>query len=93
MLQIKVINYFLYIPILDDDYVERESAMKILNDVLQKPIMGYDPPIQQQVSRPSSKRRDSASRKLGRTRTPHQRIPCEICEKQLIKNHVWNLTQ
>ncbi len=65
--------------------------MKILHDVLNQPIMGYDIPNKQSVP-PASKRTHSASRKLGRTRT-HQRIPCEICEKQMIKHHVWNLSR
>ena len=71
------------------NYLERESAMKILRDVLHQPMMGYDIPIKQQTT----SRTNSATRKLGRTRTPHRRIPCEICEKQLIKHHVWNLSR
>lgn len=68
--------------------------MKILHDVLYQPIMGYDIPKQQSLSKnPPSLRTNSAPRKLGRTRNPHQRIPCEICEKALIKRHVWNLNQ
>jgi hypothetical protein len=51
--------------------------------------MGYDIPIKQQPIR----RPHSTTRKLGRTRTPHQRIPCEICEKEMIKRHVWSLNQ
>ena len=77
--------------------IERESAMKILHDVLNQPVMGYDIPSKQQTvfkhtQSSSPVRNSSASRKLGRTRT-HQQIPCEICEKQLIKRHVWNLSQ
>ena len=71
--------------------------MKILNDVLNQPIMGYDIPtrhqmIFKQAPAPPSVRTNSATRKLGRTRT-HQRISCEICEKQLIKRHVWDLSR
>jgi hypothetical protein len=71
------------------NYLERESAMKILRDVLHPQIMGYEIPIKQQPIR----RPHSTTRKLGRTRTPHQRIPCEICEKEMIKRHVWSLNQ
>lgn len=72
--------------------------MKILNEVLNQPIMGYDIPKQRSSSlkKPSSapgSRTNSATRKLGRTRNPHKRIPCEICEKALIKHHVWNLSR
>jgi hypothetical protein len=72
--------------------------MKTLNDVLNKPIMGYDIPTKQQTvfkTSPlsSSLRTKSATRKLGRTRNPHRRIPCEICEKELIKRHIWNLNR
>ena len=63
--------------------------MKILHDVLHQPILGYDIPIKQTATT----RSNSAPRKLGRTRTPHQRTACEICEKQLIKHHVWNLSR
>jgi len=72
--------------------IERESAMKILRQVLNQPIMGYDIPKQQTFKKPLL-RTNSAARKLGRTRNPHKRIPCEICEKQLIKNHVWSLNR
>jgi hypothetical protein len=72
--------------------------MKILRDVLSQPIMGYDTPKKQQTvfqtaPVPPSVRTNSATRKLGRTRHLHQRIPCEICEKELIKRHVWNLSR
>ncbi|CAF3397132.1 unnamed protein product [Rotaria sp. Silwood1] len=76
---------------------ERESAMKILHEVLNQPVMGYDIPTKQQTlfkqaPTPTPVRSLSATRKLGRTRT-HQRIPCEICEKQLIKRHLWDLSR
>ncbi len=59
--------------------------------------MGYDSPTKQQTvfkkaPAPPPVRTCSATRKLGRTRT-HQRIPCEICEKQYIKRHVWDLSR
>ena len=63
--------------------------MKILRDVLHQPIMGYDIPIKQQISN----RTNSATRKLGRPRTGHKRFPCEICEKEMIKHHLWNLSR
>ncbi|CAF2383885.1 unnamed protein product [Rotaria sp. Silwood2] len=76
---------------------ERESAMKILHEVLNQPVMGYDIPTKQQTlfkqaPTPPPVRTSSATRRLGRTRT-HQRIQCEICEKQLIKRHVWDLSR
>ncbi|CAF3083261.1 unnamed protein product [Rotaria socialis] len=76
---------------------ERESAMKILQDVLNQPVMGYDIPTKpkavfKQPPVPPPVRTSSGTRKLGRTRT-HQRLPCEICEKQLIKHQVWNLSR
>ncbi|CAF0951670.1 unnamed protein product [Rotaria sordida] len=76
---------------------ERESAMKILHEVLNQPVMGYDIPTKQQTlfrqaPVPPPARTSSATRKLGRTRT-HQRIPCDICEKQLIKRHLWDLSR
>ena len=73
--------------------LERESALKILQDVLNKPIMGYDFPKKSNKQTPPSLRASSASRKLGRTCSVHRRIPCEICEKQLIKHHIWTLNQ
>lgn len=77
-------------------FLERESAMKILRDVLNQPVMGYDIPTKQkplfkQPPAPAPVRTTSATRKLGRTRN-HQRIPCDVCEKQLIKNHLWSLS-
>jgi hypothetical protein len=70
--------------------------MKILQEVLHKPIMGYDNEKKQntvfkQAPAPPPVRVSSATRKLGRTRTQHQ-FPCEICEKLLIKRHVWDLS-
>lgn len=78
-------------------FVERESALKILQDVLTQPIMGYDVPTKprtvfKQPPVPPPVRTTSCTRKLGRTRN-HQRLPCEICEKQMIKHHVWNLAR
>lgn len=69
--------------------------MKILKEVLNQPMMGYDSPtkskpIFKQAPAPPPVRTASATRKLGRTRTQHQ-FPCEICEKLLIKRHVWDL--
>ena len=94
---IEVINHLKkkQISIIDFVFVERESAMKILRDVLHQPMMGYDTPMKQQnffkqPPAPPPVRTSSATRKLGRTRT-HQHIPCEICEKQMIKRHVWDL--
>jgi hypothetical protein len=90
MLQIKVIaNEYHSKSSISIDCLERASAMKILRDVLRPSIMGYEIPIKQQPRR----RAVSAPRKLGRTRNPHRRIPCEICEKEMIKRHVWNLNQ
>lgn len=71
--------------------------MKILKDVLHQPFVGYDIPKKHQVlfnKSPvlSSSRAGSAVRQLGRTRN-HQRIPCEICEKHLIKHHIWSLSR
>lgn len=63
--------------------------MKILRDVLHQPIVGYDIPIKSLKANRST----SAPRKLGRTRKPHQRTVCEICEKQMIKRHVWNMNR
>ncbi len=60
--------------------------MKIVQEVLNPPIMGYD-----NKSKQTSARASSATRKLGRTRTQHK-FPCEICEKLLIKRHVWDLS-
>ncbi|CAF1127005.1 unnamed protein product [Rotaria sp. Silwood1] len=75
---------------------ERASAMKILQDVLNQPIVGYENQTKQksvfkQPPAPPPVRTASATRKLGRTRTQHQ-FPCEICEKLLIKRHVWDLS-
>ncbi|CAF2704610.1 unnamed protein product [Rotaria sp. Silwood2] len=75
---------------------ERASAMKILHDVLNQPIIGYEnqtkqKPVFKQAPAPPPVRTSSATRKLGRTRTQHQ-FPCEICEKLLIKRHVWDLS-
>lgn len=69
--------------------------MKILQEVLNQPRMGYDIPTKQkpaskQAPVPPPVRSASAPRKLGRTRTQHH-FPCEICEKLLIKRHVWDL--
>ena len=70
--------------------------MKILQEVLNQPIMSYDTQTKRktplkQAPAPSPVRTTSATRKLGRTRTQHQ-FPCEICEKLLIKRHVWDLS-
>ncbi|CAF1484672.1 unnamed protein product [Adineta ricciae] len=62
---------------------ERASALKIVQDVLNPSHFGYD--------RQASNRTLSGTRKLGRTRTQHK-FPCEICEKLLIKRHVWDLS-
>ncbi|CAF1227139.1 unnamed protein product [Rotaria sordida] len=75
---------------------ERASAMKILHEVLNQPIVGYEnqtkhKPVFKQAPAPPPIRTSSATRKLGRTRTQHQ-FPCEICEKLLIKRHVWDLS-
>ncbi|UJR09441.1 hypothetical protein I4U23_013681 [Adineta vaga] len=59
---------------------ERASAMKIVQDVLNPTLIGQ-----------GSNRTLSSTRKLGRTRTQHK-FPCEICEKLLIKRHVWDLS-
>jgi len=72
--------------------------MKILHDVLNQPIMGYDIPTKQQTifkksPLSSSLRINSVTRKLGHIRNPHRRISCEICEKELIKHHLWNLNR
>jgi len=77
-------------------FLERASAMKILQDVLNQPITGYEnqtkqKPVFKQPPAPPPVRGSSAIRKLGRTRTQHQ-FPCEICEKLLIKRHVWDLS-
>lgn len=69
--------------------------MKILQDVLQQPVSTMDStnktkPIFKQAPAPPPTRAKSATRKLGRTRTQHK-FPCEICEKLLIKRHVWDL--
>jgi hypothetical protein len=69
--------------------------MKILQDVLNQPVIGYDnqPKVKtvfKQAPAPPPVRSSSATRKLGRTRTQHQ-FPCEICEKLLIKRHLWDL--
>lgn len=77
--------------------IERESAMKILNNVLKQPMVGYGVPKKQQIifKRPGGcniGRSASASRQLGQARN-HQRVPCEICEKQLIKHHIWSLSR
>ncbi|UJR36726.1 hypothetical protein I4U23_029442 [Adineta vaga] len=76
---------------------ERESAMKILNDVLKQPTIGYGIPKKRQIifKKPgghNTVRTGSAARQLGHARN-HQRIPCEICEKQLIKHHIWSLSR
>ena len=34
----------------------------------------------------------SSKRKLGQTRNLHK-IPCAICEKALLKQHVWDLNK
>ncbi len=70
--------------------------MKILQDVLNQPVVGYDnqskpKTVFKQPPAPPPLRSGSATRKLGRTRTQHQ-FPCEICEKLLIKRHVWDLS-
>ena len=70
--------------------------MKLLQDVLNQPVNGYDEPTKaksvfKQPPAPPPVRASSATRKLGRTRTQH-RFPCEICEKLLIKRHVWDLS-
>jgi hypothetical protein len=70
--------------------------MKILQDVLNQPIVGYDNPsktksVFKRPPAPPPIRATSATRKLGRTRTQH-RFPCEICERLMIKRHVWDLT-
>ncbi|CAF1367172.1 unnamed protein product [Adineta steineri] len=62
---------------------ERASAMKIVQDVLNPSMLGYD-------KQPTT-RSLSVPRKLGYTRTQHK-FPCEICEKLLIKRHVWDLS-
>jgi hypothetical protein len=97
MQPIEVNNYFPKHIYILEIVLERESAIKILKDVLNQPVMGYDIPTKQQTvfkqpPVPPPIRTSSATRKLGRTRT-HQQIPCEICEKELIKQHVWNLTR
>lgn len=79
------------------EFIERASAMKILQEVLNQPIVGYDPPNKKKshlktAPAPPPVRAASATRKLGRTRTQH-RFPCEICEKLLIKRHVWDLSR
>ena len=90
MLQIKVmLNKYYSTSSIPIDCLERASAMKILRDVLRPSIMGYEIPYKQH----STRRSVSAPRKLGRTRNPHRRIPCEICEKEMIKRHVWNLNK
>jgi len=99
-LQIKVITD--YFENVNSNYrlssIERESAMKILNDLSYQPIIGYEIPKRHQVIFQSSRRSSSSNRtssgirQLGRTRT-HQRIPCEICEKHLIKHHIWSLNR
>ncbi|CAF4410574.1 unnamed protein product, partial [Adineta steineri] len=72
---------------------EREQAMKMLNAVVNRPIMGYDIPKKPQpvLFKPSPVitpgRTASNSRQLGQARN-HQRVPCDICEKQLIKHHI-----
>ena len=71
--------------------------MKLLQEVLNQPIMGYDIPTKKknhskQAPAPPPVRASSATRKLGRTRNQH-RFPCEICEKLLIKRHVWDLSR
>ncbi|CAF2139808.1 unnamed protein product [Rotaria magnacalcarata] len=76
---------------------ERASAMKLLHDVLNQPMLGYDvqtrqKPASKQAPAPPPVRTRSATRKLGRTRTQHN-FPCEICEKLLIKRHVWDLNE
>jgi len=76
--------------------LERASAMKLLQDVLNQPIIGYEnqtkqKPVFKQAPAPPPVRVASGTRKLGRTRTQHQ-FPCEICEKLLIKRHVWDLS-
>lgn len=63
--------------------LERASALKIVQDVLNPTSFNYD--------KQNSNRTLSATRKLGRTRTQHK-FPCEICEKLLIKRHVWDLS-
>lgn len=63
--------------------LERASALKIVQDVLNPSHLGY--------ARQASNRTLSGTRKLGRTRTQHK-FPCEICEKLLIKRHVWDLS-
>ena len=76
--------------------LERASAMKILQDVLNQPASGYEnqgrppKPVFKQAPAPPPVRASSATRKLGRTRTQHK-FPCEVCEKLLIKRHVWDL--
>lgn len=69
--------------------------MKLLHDVLNQPMVGYDVQARQktaskQAPAPPPVRTGSGTRKLGRTRTQHN-FPCEICEKLLIKRHVWDL--
>ena len=69
--------------------------MKILQEVLHQPVTNLDTPnktktVFKQPPAPPPVRAVSATRKLGRTRTQHQ-FPCEICEKLLIKRHVWDL--
>ncbi|CAF1337479.1 unnamed protein product [Adineta steineri] len=77
---------------------EREQAMKMLNAVVNRPIMGYDIPKKPQpvLFKPSPVitpgRTASNSRQLGQARN-HQRVPCDICEKQLIKHHIWSLSR
>lgn len=74
---------------------ERASAMKILQEVLHQPVTTMETTnktktVFKQPPAPPPVRTASATRKLGRTRTQHK-FPCEICEKLLIKRHVWDL--
>ena len=69
--------------------LERTTAMKILNDVMNQPVTNDDYSFTQQLSAPP--RTKSSTRKLGRVRT-QPRFPVDP-EQQFVQNDVWSLTR
>lgn len=69
--------------------LERNTAMKILQDVLNQPVLNDDYSLSQHVS--AVPRSRSGTRKLGRVRT-QPRFPVDQ-EQQFVQNDLWNLTR
>ena len=65
--------------------------MKILHDVLSKPV-NNDDDILFPPSTPSAARSRSATRRLGRVRTQPRFVPDQH-EQDFVQNDIWNLTR